>query len=321
MSTLVSGIQATGNLHLGNYLGALRQWVDLQGKYNCYYFVADQHALTIQPKSDALRAQIWETTVDLLALGIDPKQVTLFAQSHVPAHSQLGWIINCLIPLGELERMTQFKEKSEQQGKMNAGLLTYPCLMAADILMYRAEVVPVGEDQLQHLELTRIAARKLNAAYKTNFPEPKALLTKQARVMSLVDPKRKMSKSAGAAHYIALRDDAETIRKKISKAVTDGGEGKSDGAKNLLDLLQEFADPMVFQQYKKGADDGSLKYAELKQVLAGAISSYFEGYRQKVKELESKPKYIHEVLADGAKKANAVANKTLAEINEKVGLL
>ncbi len=321
MPVLVSGIQPTGNPHLGNYLGTLRQWPSLEGQHSCYFFVADQHALTVAPKPDALRAQSLEAAVDVLALGIDPERCSLFVQSHVPAHSQLAWMINCVMPLGELERMTQFKDKGEQRGNVNAGLLTYPSLMAADILLYRAEVVPVGEDQVQHLELTRIAARKLNAAYKLQLPEPKPLLTAQARVMSLADPKRKMSKSAGAAHYIALRDEPEVIAKKIGKAVTDGGEGKSAGAANLLDLLKEFADPMVYQQYKSGADDGSLQYGELKQVLSGAIASHFAAYREKVKELEAKPDYVRQVLAEGAKKANAVASATLAEISEKVGLL
>ncbi len=321
MPVLVSGIQPTGNLHLGNYLGALRQWVELQRQYSCYFFVADLHALTVPQKPELLRTQEFETAVDILALGIDPAVATVCVQSHVPAHTQLAWLINCIMPMGELERMTQFKEKSEQHGKVNAGLLTYPCLMAADILLYRAEAVPVGEDQIQHLELARIACRKLNTAYKLTLTEPKPLLTKQARVMSLLDPKRKMSKSLGSAHYIAMRDEPEVISKKISKAVTDGGDGKSAGAANLLALLKEFADPMVYSQYKKGADDGSLKYSELKQVLAGAIASHFEEYRQRVKELEAKPEFVREVLADGAKKASVIANATLAEISEKVGLL
>lgn len=321
MATLVSGIQPTGNLHLGNYLGTLRRWPALAGEYGCYFFIADQHALTVAPKPDALRTQTLEAAVDVLALGLDPERCSLFVQSHVPAHSQLAWVVSCVLPLGELERMTQFKDKGEQRGSVNAGLLTYPALMAADILLYRGEVVPVGEDQVQHLELTRIAARKLNAAYGLDLPEPEPMLTAQARVMSLLNPEKKMSKSLGPAHYIALRDDAETIRKKVSKAVTDGGEGKSAGAANLLDLLKEFADPMVYRQYEAGAKDGSLQYGELKQVLAGAIASHFEGYRERVKELEAKPDYVRQVLAEGAKKASTVANATMAEISEKVGLL
>lgn len=321
MSVLVSGIQPTGNLHLGNYLGTLRQWPDLSSQHTCFFFVADLHALTVSPKPDALRTQSMEAAMDVLALGLDPERCTLFLQSHVPAHSQLAWIINCAVPLAELERMTQFKDKGEQRGSVNAGLLTYPSLMAADILLYRAESVPVGEDQVQHLELARIAARKLNAAYRLQLLEPTPLLTAQARVMSLMNPEKKMSKSLGAAHYVALRDEPEVIAKKLAKAVTDGGEGKSAGAANLLDLLKEFADPMVYQQYQAGAKDGSLQYGELKQVLAGAIASHFAAYRERLKELEAKPDYVRQVLADGAKRANEVANATLAEVYEKVGLL
>jgi tryptophanyl-tRNA synthetase len=250
----------------------------------------------------------------------------LFVQSHVPAHSQLAWIINCHTPLAELQRMTQFKDKSERDPKnINAGLLTYPTLMAADMLVYRAEVVPVGEDQLQHLELARLASRKLNHTYGLNLPEPKAHLLKPIRIMSLLNPEKKMSKDLGAASYIALRDEPDVIKKKVAKAVTDGGgilqRGLSTGVKNLFDLLRPFADASVVKQYEAAAKAGKLQYSELKQMLSGALASHFASYRQRVQELQAKPKHIHEILAEGSRKANAVASKTLAEISEKVGLL
>jgi tryptophanyl-tRNA synthetase len=322
MPVLMSGVKPTGQLHLGNYLGALQAWVELQEQYRCFFGIMDLHSLTISQKPEERRQLAFEAAIDLLALGIDPHRSTLFVQSHVPAHSQLAWIIDCHTPLAELQRMTQFKDKSERDPKnINAGLLTYPSLMAADMLVYRAEVVPVGEDQLQHLELARLAARKLNHAYGLDLPEPKAHLLKPLRVMSLLNPEKKMSKDLGAASYVALRDEPEAIKRKVAKAVTGGGHGLSTGVKNLLDLLRSFADASVFKQYEAAAKADTLQYSELKQVLSGAIASHFAAYREKVKELEAKPKYVHEVLADGAKKANAVASKTLAEISEKVGLI
>lgn len=321
MSVLFSGIQPTGNLHIGNYLGALKQWVELQKQHQCFFSIVDLHAFTTQHKPDEFKKNIMEAAVDLLALGVDPNVSILFIQSHVPAHVELGWLLNCLTPLAELERMTQFKDKSAKEKSVNAGLLTYPCLMAADILLYHAEVVPVGEDQLQHLELARLIARKLNKIYKTNLPEPKPLLVKQARVMSLIDPKRKMSKSNGPSDYIAMRDEPDVIRRKVAKAVTDSGDADSAGVKNLFNLLEAFAPAMVVQQYKKAAAEKSLKYSELKQILGGAISAHFETYRAKVKELEVKPDYVKQILVDGAAKAKKVAAKNLKDIQEKVGLI
>lgn len=321
MKVLFSGIQPTGNLHIGNYLGALKQWVELQKDYQCYFSIVDLHAFTTQHKPDEFRKNIMEAAVDLLALGIDPNVSTLFIQSQVPAHAELAWLLDCLTSLPELERMTQFKDKGAKESSVNAGLLTYPCLMAGDIMLYRGEVVPVGEDQLQHLELTRLLVRKLNKIYKTTLPEPKPLLVKQARVMSLIDPRHKMSKSNGPSDYIAMRDEPEVIRKKVAKAVTDSGNADSAGVKNLFSLLEVFAPPAVVQQYKKAADDKTLKYSELKQILGGAIAAHFETYRQKVKELEAKPDYVKEVLSTGAKKAQAVAVNNLKEIQEKVGLI
>lgn len=321
MSILFSGIQPTGGLHIGNYLGALKQWVELQKQHQCFFSIVDLHAFTTQPKAEEFSKNIMEAAVDLLALGVDPNISTLFIQSHVAAHAELAWILDCLTPLGELERMTQFKDKSAKQGAVNAGLLTYPCLMAGDIILYRSEVVPVGDDQLQHLELARILVRKLNKTYKLTLPEPCPLLVKQARVMSLIDPKRKMSKSYGPSDYIAMRDEPEVIRRKVAKAVTDSGDADSAGVKNLFNLLEVFASAMVVQQYKKAAEEKTLKYSELKQILGGAIITHFEVYRAKVKELEAKPDYIKQILADGAAKAMQVAQKNLKIIQEKIGLI
>src|SRR3989338_2564339 len=223
----VSGIQASGNLHIGNYIGAIKQFVELQDKYKMFAFVADLHAITVPQNPTELRKNTLDAVAIYLACGLDPKKSTLFVQSHVQEHSEFGWILNTLTPLGELERMTQFKEKKESQTQKHgvlAGLLNYPTLMAADILLYKPDIVPVGEDQLQHLELTRTLARKFNAHFGQTFIEPKALIQKEgARIAGLDDSMKKMSKSASKNNYIALLDSEEEIRRKIKIAVTDSG--------------------------------------------------------------------------------------------------
>ncbi|HRH23736.1 MAG TPA: tryptophan--tRNA ligase, partial [Candidatus Magasanikbacteria bacterium] len=227
---IVSGIQPTGNLHIGNYLGAIKNWVDLQnsGKYDCYFFIADLHSLTGTRSASERKAQILRTASELLAAGIDPKKSTFFVQSHVPEHTELGWIFNCVTPIAELERMTQFKDKSQSQAKnINVGLFTYPTLMAADILLYRANAVPVGQDQTQHAELTNDIARWFNKNYSTYFSPVKPVFTETPKIMSLLEPVKKMSKSLGEGHVIELADELEVIEKKLKKAVTatEGGAG------------------------------------------------------------------------------------------------
>jgi len=219
---LFSGIQPTGLLHIGNYFGAIKNWVDLQKKYPCLFCIVDYHSITIPYQTKQMSKQVLDLAMDLMACGIDPKKSILFIQSHVPAHTELAWILSTVTSIGDLNRMTQFKEKSkEHSGNINAGLFNYPVLMAADILIYKAQVVPVGEDQAQHLELTREITRKFNKRFGKTFPEPKPYLTSGARIMSLTNDKKKMSKSHGLESYIALSDSLKTIEKKLATAMTD----------------------------------------------------------------------------------------------------
>ncbi|OGY89691.1 MAG: tryptophan--tRNA ligase, partial [Candidatus Komeilibacteria bacterium RIFCSPLOWO2_01_FULL_45_10] len=238
---LFSGIQPTGEIHIGNYLGALKNWVELQDKYRCLYSIVDLHAITIDYHPATYQETILNTAIDLLAIGLDPKKSTIFVQSQVPQHAELCWLFNTLVPIAELERMTQFKDKAaEHKENINAGLFDYPVLQAADILLYKSEMVPVGQDQLQHLELTNTIVRKFNNKFGKYFEEIKPVINEGARVMSLTNPEKKMSKSLGPNNYIALSDAPEIIRKKIMSAVTDTGptaSAMSAGVKNLFDLL------------------------------------------------------------------------------------
>ncbi|MBT6691574.1 tryptophan--tRNA ligase [Candidatus Parcubacteria bacterium] len=317
MKTLFSGIQPTGNIHIGNYLGAVKNWVDLQDKYACIFSVVDYHALSGNMKPEELHQNIFDATVDLLAVGIDPKKSIIFQQSKVIGHTELAWIFNCITPIGELGRMTQFKEKSDQANHQgtNTGLLMYPVLQAADILLYLAEAVPVGEDQLQHLELTRIIARKFNNKYGQFFPETKPVLSPTPRVMSLHDPSKKMSKSLGDRSYIAIRDDAETIKKKIKKAVAD-----DKGIKNLLELYSYFGTTKKHQQMVNDYKAGKLMNSELKEELSRVVIKFLEPVQGKIKEYEKNPKKVYEILEHGARDAQKIADKNLTKINKIVGI-
>ena len=321
---IVSGIQPTGNLHLGNYLGAVKNWVDLQnsGKYRMNLFIADLHSLAGNMPAEQRRKQIIETTAELLAAGIDPKKTTLFVQSQVKEHTELGWIFNCVTPIAELERMTQYKDKSQQQEKnINAGLFTYPVLQAADILLYRGNVVPVGQDQVQHVELTRDIARWFNNRYGVFFQETKHLLTDVPKVMSLLEPDKKMSKSLGAGHVIELADTPEVIEQKLKKAVTatSGGE-QAPGVKNLLLLLQKFGNQKIYQGFIKAEKDGSIRYGDLKLATGKAIGEYFSDFRKRRAKLLSNPNQLKKILTAGAKKAGLVAKKTMKDARKKVGI-
>jgi tryptophanyl-tRNA synthetase len=319
--TLVSGIRASSKPHIGNYLGALRQFVELQEKFNSYFFVADLHALTTPFEPKELRENTIEVVADYLALGLDPEKCVLFPQSHVKEHVELAWIFNCITPLGELYRMTQFKEKAENKEKANAGLLNYPVLMAADILLYKPQYVPVGEDQVQHVELARIIARKFNNKFGEVFPEPKPLLTKtSSRVKSLINPEKKMSKSNDEPLF--LSDSPEIIAKKIKKAVTaTDTKGKSAGVDNLFALLKEFGTQEELKHFETAHKNGTIKFSELKEALAKDISSHFADYRARREELLSDPAKIARVLAEGAEKARKVAQATMQEVRSKVGLI
>jgi tryptophanyl-tRNA synthetase len=323
---LVSGVQPTGKLHIGNYLGALKNFVELQnsGDYQCYFFIADLHSMTESYEPSEKRKQVLNLTADFLAAGIDPKKSVIFLQSLIPAHSELAWILNTITPMGELERMTQYKDKSaRQEANVNAGLFTYPVLMAADILLYGTHVVPVGDDQLQHLELTRTVARKFNARFGgTTFIEPKGLLTKTPRVMNLKDPSKKMSKSQPES-CLFLDDDPEEIAAKIARATTDSDTKiaydpeKKPGLSNLLEMyaaLTHLEPKMVAEEFA-----GS-PYSEFKQKLAVLVSSYFAEFRANKKKLIAKPGALIKVLEAGSKKAQKVADAKMIEVKKKVGL-
>ncbi len=320
---LFSGVKPTGEIHIGNYLGALKNWVALQDKYQAIYSIVDYHALTVLPASDELRANTFHLAVDLLSIGIDPKASILFRQSDVPMHTELAWIFSCLTPVPELLRMTQYKDLVRAQKKpANAGMLTYPVLQAADILLYKASHVPVGDDQLQHLELARVIGRKFNQRYGEYFPEVKPVLSENVRVMSLHDPEKKMSKSLGPKSYIALRDKPEVVRNKIAKAVTDSLDNATTltGGHNLLMLYKNFGTRRQFEQFERAYELKSLSYAQLKRELADALVKFIEPVQKKQDYYEKHPKEIERILALGGERANQIARKNIAEIRKLVGL-
>ncbi|HAH04129.1 MAG: Tryptophan-tRNA ligase [Parcubacteria group bacterium GW2011_GWA2_43_17] len=322
---LFSGIQPTGEIHLGNYLGALKNWVDLQNQYYCYYAIVDLHAITVDYDPQKFPDQILNTAMDLLAIGVDPKKSILFVQSHVPEHTELCWLFNTLTPIAELERMTQFKDKaSRHQKNVNAGLFDYPVLQAADILLYHGNIVPVGEDQLQHLELTNTILRKFNNKFGNYFKEIEPIIGQGARIMSLTDPAKKMSKSLGPNNLIALTDEPEIIRKKIMKAVTDEGpdaQTMSAGVKNLFTMLELLAEAKTVQKFQKAFEAKNLKYSELKTELAEVIINYLKPIQAKKKQLVKDKKKVQKILADGAKKARQIAQKNIRAIKKRMGLI
>ncbi len=325
MEIVFSGIQPTGRLHLGNYLGAVKQWLALQEQHPCYFCIVDLHAITTNYNPSQFPQQVLETAAEYLALDLNPKQSTLFVQSHVPEHAELAWLLGTLVPIAELGRMTQYKDKArEHVQNINAGLLTYPVLMAADVLLYRSTQVPVGEDQAQHLELARLVARKFNGRFGAFFPEPKTIMSRAARIKSLADPVKKMSKSAGERHYVAIDDEPAIIRKKVLSAVTDtGADAKtmSPGVENLFLLLREFAPLETFQQFEQAHAEGTIRYQELKETLSDAITNHFADFRKKKKALLAKPNAIRKILDEGAQKARRVAGATLKSVRQRMGLL
>jgi len=317
---ILSGIRPTGKLHIGNYFGALANFVKLQNDYECYFFVADLHSLNEPFTAKEKYAQILNLTKDYLAAGLDPKKCVIFAQSQVPAHAELAVILANVIPLAYLYRMTQFKEKSEDRAKenVNAGLLYYPVLMAADILLYQTTRVPVGIDQTQHVELANDAARFFNKKFGQTLTEPKPLYTETPKIMSLLAPDKKMSKSLGENHCLYVDDSPEIIRQKIAKAVTDTGDGQSQGAVNLLDLLKIFSPDKVYQKFFTAKSAGSLKYAELKQQLSTDITAYFADFRKKKEKITDAQAAA--VLKAGSIQAQKIAGKTLTLVQKKIGI-
>ena len=321
---VLSGMQPSGPLHIGNYLGALKNWVDIQnsGDYECYFFIADYHTLTSDMTPEERKHHTITLAAEYIAAGLDPQKSTIFVQSHVPAHTELAWIFNSLTPIAELERMTQFKDKKEKQSKnINVGLFTYPVLQAADILLYHATHVPVGKDQVQHVELTNDIAKWCNNRYGNYFQEVAPLLTDIPKVQSLLAPEKKMSKSFGEGHVINISDNKDDIEKKLKKAVTaNQGGGDNPGAENLLTLLKHFGDNELYNQYTTAEKNGTIRYGELKQDLANSIADHFAELRQKKEKLLSQPETIYSILNTGAQKANSVANQTLSDIRQRIGV-
>ena len=321
---LLSGIQPTGELHLGNYLGAIKNWVDVQNDYQCYFFIADLHAITVKYDPSKYQSNILSLVADLLACGIDPNKSIIFPQSKIAAHSELCWLLTTMVPIAELQRMTQFKDKSRQNvSNINAGLLLYPVLQAADILLYRPAVVPVGEDQLQHLELTNVIVKKFNNTFGKYFYAVNPLVTRSARLRSLADPTKKMSKSLGPTHCISLQDRPDVIRKKVMKAVTDtevSGSNMSAGVMNLFNIL-EALNPNVGKQLKTDFNNKSLSYAVLKKEVAEAIVSLLEPMQKRRAEIISDKAELHRVLDSGVEKASQMANQTLLDVKRMMGLV
>ncbi len=323
---ILSGIQPTGSIHIGNYLGAIKQWVKLQEKAECVFFIADLHSLTIPYEPKNLQKDIFETAIAHLAVGIDPEKSILFVQSSIKEHTELCWLLNTVCPVGDMQRMAQYKEKSKQFKKnINTGLLTYPILQAADILLYKTERVPVGKDQVQHIELARTIARKFNQRFGKTFIEPKALLPKLgAKIMSLSNPKQKMSKSLSPQSYISLFEEPEEIKKKIMSAVTDTGKqikygpSRKPGISNLLTIYSLLIGKTIKELEKEFKGKG---YAELKKSLAGILINYLEPFRRKRKEFLTREVYVRETLKVGAKRAQAIAESTMSETRKKMGLV
>lgn len=319
-----SGVRPTGELHIGNYLGAIKQWLELQEIHNCLFCIVDLHAITTPYKADELQKNILDTAITYLAAGLNPEKCILFVQSQVKEHAELAWILGTITPLGDLKRMTQFKEKSKKHPEyLNAGLLNYPLLMASDILLYKTDLVPVGADQKQHVELTREIARRFNRQFGEVFKEPKVLLPKVGqKIMSLQNPKKKMSKTDDPAGCIGIFDRPEEIEKKIRAAVTDPGrkiifDPKKPGISNLLTIYSLFSGKSIRELEKKFRGVG---YEEFKKSLAKLLINSLEPFRKKRKELLKREIYIKEILKGGGKKAQIIAQSTMAEVRKKMGL-
>ncbi|MBS1875918.1 MAG: tryptophan--tRNA ligase [Acidobacteria bacterium] len=319
-----SGIQPTGNPHIGNYLGALKSWAKVQYDYESIYGIVDLHAITLYQNPTELRAKIEELAGVLLAIGIDPKHSALIVQSAVPAHTELSWMLTCVTPVGWLERMTQYKAKSATQETVGDGLLQYPVLMAADILLYQAAIVPVGDDQSQHLELTRDIAQRFNSLYGETFRVPATHLpTVGARVMGLDEPDKKMSKSAkGAGHAVGILEPPDQIRKKIMRATTDSQpavniEAPGAGVENLLGIFQAFTE---WSNEQMKSHFAGMRYGDLKKQVAEAVISHLEPIQKRYREITAEPGYIAGVLREGAERVSPWANDTVNKVKRAMGI-
>jgi tryptophanyl-tRNA synthetase len=321
---VLSGVQPTGSLHIGNYLGALKNWVRMQDEYECIFCIVDLHAITLYQEPAELKQKILQTAALFLACGIDPTRSQVVVQSTVSGHAELAWLLTCVTPLGWLERMTQFKDKASRQESVGDGLLQYPVLMAADILLYQAAAVPVGEDQSQHLELTRDIAQRFNALYGETFVMPETRLPQVgARIMGLDDPTKKMSKSIeGANHAIALLDPPALIRKKIMRATTDSNpevrfEGMGPGVANLLAIHQAFTG---WNDEEMRSHFTGLRYGDLKKTVAEAVVAGLEPIQKRYAEIMADPGYLAGILRDSAGRAGAIADQTVRLVKERMGI-
>lgn len=321
-----SGVQPSGGLTIGNYIGAIKNWISLQDEYDCYYSIVDLHAITVPQVPKDLRKNTLEVLAVYLACGLEPEKSTIFIQSHVSAHAELTWVLNTISYMGQLSRMTQFKEKSRKsEENLNAGLFTYPVLMAADILLYQADLVPVGDDQKQHLELARDLAERFNNRYSYTFKVPEPLIKKErARIMSLQDPESKMSKSDENENaYILILDKPDAIRRKVKRAVTDSiGEIKYNdqqlGVKNLLTIYSAFSGHSIEEIENKYEGVG---YGKFKEDLAEIIIEGLRPIQEKFDDLMKNKDYLERVYKEGAERASYIANKTLRKVYRKVGFI
>lgn len=324
MPKLFSGIQPTGELHLGNYFGAITNWVELQEEHETIYCIVDLHAITSDYDPEDLRENSVELATDLIASGIDPDKSILFIQSEVREHVELQWIFNSVTSYGDLTRMTQFKDKSDKRDFVSAGLFDYPVLQAADILLYRASRVPVGEDQVQHVELTRRIARKFNSRFGEFFPEPEPIVGRGARIMSTADPERKMSKSDHDKHAIGLMEDEDSIWEKVKTAVTDPGKAKGDemspGVANLFTLLELTAPESTVEGFRKDHREGDLMYIDLKEAVYENLMSEIRPVQEKKEELMENRSHVEDLLDRGKGKAREIASRNMEEVRKMVGV-
>jgi len=318
-----SGIRPTGKLHIGNYLGSIKEWVKLQKKYECFFCIVDYHAITTPFKAEEIKEDIFETLITYLIAGVDPGKSTIFLQSQIKEHTELSWILGTITPVGELKRMTQFKEKSKKhKDYVNCGLFNYPLLMAADILLYKTDLVPVGKDQVQHLELTREIARRFNKMFGEVFKVPKIYLSKAEKIMSLKNPKKKMSKTDDPEGCIFLSDEPEIIKRKVMRAVTDSGKEikydprRKPGISNLILIYSFFSGKEIKKIEREFKGKG---YKEFKQKVGKVLSESLEVFRRKRKSLLKRKIYLKEILEKGKKKAEKIARETMKEIKEKMG--
>ncbi|MEM3427276.1 MAG: tryptophan--tRNA ligase [Candidatus Bathyarchaeia archaeon] len=324
MRRIFSGIQPTGEIHIGNYVGAIREWVKLTDSYDCIYCVVDLHAITVEYPVEEMKRRTIDTAITLIACGLTPERCKLFVQSSVPEHTELTWIFNCVTKVGDLERMTQFKEKARQHREnVNMGLMDYPVLQAADILIYKAEFVPVGEDQIQHIELSREVARKFNSRFRPIFPEPKVILSKSPRILGL-DGKQKMSKTLN--NYIGILEDEESIWEKLRVAVTDVHRvRRSDKGNpelcNVFTIHRAFSSEQTINEIDADCREARIGCIDCKRELFKSMMDELRPIRERAKDLKNNIEYVIEVLASSGESCRGIAQATIDEVREALGLL